>query len=173
VSKSLPLGDVYARLVNAAPFNLRAWLDVHGYAVMQRINAAMPVPRGSKKSGGTFQQACRRCAGEGRLPYSYMSGVCFACGGSGVEEVATDPTVLAARRAKAAAKREALNAEIARRAQGTTEEREARYANDPRIGPQTRARIEQFPAVGYEVYRHLEKIDAGANLPWLLRDYAR
>ena len=161
-----------AKLRAALPDGARPWFDAHRSKIDAIVRAASPV----RTKAGAFQQACRRCSGEGRLPYSYMSGVCFACSGSGVEDVKTDPTLLAARRATAAEKRatERAEAEAARqRAAVGKPTREERYANDPRLGPQTRARIAQFPAVGYEAYSHLEKIDGGANMPWILREYAR
>jgi hypothetical protein len=161
-----------AKLRAALPDGARPWFAVNEARIDAIVRAASPV----RTKAGAFQQACRRCSGAGRLPYSYMSGVCFACSGSGVEEVKTDPTLLAARRAMAAAKRatERAEAEAARqRAAVGKPTREERYANDPRLGPQTRARIAQFPAVAYEAYSHLEKIDGGANMPWILREYAR
>lgn len=162
-----------AKLRAALPDGARPWFDAHRSKIDAIVRGVSP-RRAAKPS--SFEQACRRCSGEGRLPYSYMSGVCFACSGSGVEEVKTDPTLLAARRAASAAKRatERAEAEAARqRAAAGKPTREERYANDPRLGPQTRARIAQFPAVGYEAYSHLEKIDGGANMPWILREYAR
>lgn len=158
-----------AKLRAALPDSARPWFDSHRSKIDAIVRAASPV----RTKAGAFQQACRRCSGEGRLPYSYMSGVCFACSGSGVEEVKTDPTLLAARRAASAAKRAAERAEAEAARQRAAVTREERYANDPRLGPQTRARIAQFPAVGYEAYSHLEKIDGGANMPWILREYAR
>ncbi len=161
-----------AALRAALPDGARPWFDAHRSKIDAIVRAASPV----RTKAGAFQQACRRCSGEGRLPYSYMSGVCFACAGSGVEDVKTDPALLAARRAASAAKRaaERAEAEAARqRAAVGKPTREERYANDPRLGPQTRAKIAQFPAVGYQAYSHLEKIDGGANMPWILREYAR
>lgn len=48
--------------------------------------------------------------------------------------------------------------------------RETKYRDDPRIGPSTRLRCVQFPAVAQEIYRGLEGADAGKTHPsWVDR----
>jgi hypothetical protein len=98
--------------------------------------------------------------------------LCWACQGTGSFETKTDPSILADRRAKAKAAKLADGAARAAACQAVAAERKARYAADPRIGPETRARIAQFPMVGFEFYRLLSLIDAGANLPHVLRNCA-
>jgi len=82
----------------------------------------------------------------------------------------TPPTVLKARRESAKQKRETEGARQAAESTRRVATREERYANDPRIGPATRARIALYPMVGYEAYRLLELVDGGKSLPWVLRN---
>lgn len=115
----------------------------------------------------TVRETCGRCGGSGRIPgFSHVvGGVCFTCDGAGhfVRTVAAKSRSEAerARRERARAGREVLAAERVAEANAATAARALRYVNDPRIGPRTRARVDQFPAVAHEAYRALERVDRG------------
>ena len=116
---------------------------------------------------------CQKCNGTGRLNWTQVDGgMCWACGGNGAYATATAPDVLAKRRASAREKRAAATAEQVEAGLRAGAERESRYTADPRIGPETRARIAQFPMVGFEVYRLLALVDGGQSLPHVLRNVA-
>ena len=56
-----------------------------------------------------FKRDCNKCYGKGYLPHymGILNGTCFKCNGVGYYTVKTDPSILDARNAKAAEKREA------------------------------------------------------------------
>ena len=121
-----------------------------------------------------FNTSCGKCNGTGRVWATHVQGgICFSCGGCGYHEVKTDPAILADRRAAAKAKRETAAAATVEFNRAACAAREAKYANDPRIGPETRARIVNFPLVGFEAYRLLSLVDEGKSLPHILVNLAR
>lgn len=113
----------------------------------------------------TLEKApCGRCGGSGRYSFNHRDGTrCYGCNGAGF--VMVDPVKEARnkaarekRQAKAALEREARIAA----ANKFSEEIEAKYKNDPRLGPETRERCNKFPAVADETYRALAYFDAGS-----------
>ena len=121
----------------------------------------------------TYLSPCGKCNASGRLNWTQVDGgICWACSGAGHFETKTAPTVLADRRAKAHAKKQAAAAAAAAAGQAAAAARESLYALDSRIGPATRATIAKSPTFGFEAYRLLSLIDAGANLPHVIRNLA-
>lgn len=121
-----------------------------------------------------FTSPCGKCNGTGRLNWTQLdAGRCWTCSGTGSFSTVTDPTILAARRESARKKRAAASAGQAAESTRRVATREERYADDPRIGPETRARIAQFPMVGFEAYRLLELVDGGKSLPHVLVNLSR
>ena len=122
-----------------------------------------------------FRSPCSRCLGKGTIhPFSHiLGGTCFACEGKGYIETATDPAILSARRDRSRAKATAAREARATAARAAAEEREARYRDDPRIGPQTRARMMQFPEIADEAFKALAREDAGEVPPNTLRNVRR
>lgn len=104
---------------------------------------------------------CPRCNGSGHFSFNLVKGtVCFGCDGAGFKVV--DGKKHAAAVARKTKRDEAKKAEIAARVAKANElyyARQATYANDPRIGPQTRARCARFEAVADEIYRSLDAFD--------------
>lgn len=89
-----------AEFDNAAPFaDMGDDLD----ALAPSDRASLKAPKAAKP---LFKVACLKCRGTGRYnaPSSHGSR-CFACNGIGFRETKTDPTKLAANRAKAATKK--------------------------------------------------------------------
>ena len=126
----------------------------------------------------TITENCGKCNGTGVVYWAVHvdNGRCFRCHGRGVftKTVKTHPDVLAKRREQAAERRRAKIEERVAAANERIAAREAKYANDPRIGTYHRAHMANFPAVATETYETLERIDAGdLDAPWLLEKFAR
>lgn len=109
---------------------------------------------------------CSRCNGSGSYSFNYRRGtVCFGCEGAGT--VMADENKLLkqklAREARQKLKEEERDVRVAE-GNRKVSEREAKYRDDPRIGPKTRAKCQEFPLVGYEAYLVLEKYDLGEKI---------
>jgi hypothetical protein len=107
---------------------------------------------------------CTRCGGSGRFSFNLVRGtVCFGCEGVGHKVVdAKKHAAAQARKAKRLETQQANMAERIAKANAAYDDRRAKYENDPRIGPKTRARCEQFEAVAGEIYKGLHDFDTGA-----------
>ena len=112
---------------------------------------------------------CSRCGGSGHSSFNLTRGtVCFGCNGSG-SVLTTDAKITIAKKAKikAAAKKELEKEIMLTRIESyniALVARAAKYKNDPRLGPKTKARCEEFPAVGDQTYLTLEMFDSGKIL---------
>ena len=109
-----------------------------------------------------YRETCGKCDGTGVINWArhVKGGVCFTCDGRGYLEYKTSPAVRAKARARREAKR--LKASLGSReaAQSASENREATYRNDPRIGAKTRASM-AHETYAFEIYSLLAKIDRG------------
>lgn len=120
-----------------------------------------------------FKSTCGKCRGTGRVwALHVQNGVCFDCDGLGYRLTKTDPVKLARARKRRAAKREKAEAASRARHVAASQARQDQYINDPRIGLDTLARCARHPAYAFEVYMLLEKIDAGEDMPHVLRNIA-
>jgi len=124
----------------------------------------------------TITIKCGKCDGAGRIrAFAHVAGgTCFACKGAGTF-TRTEASV--ARAARRAADRRAETERRVADANAAADARAARYANDPRIGPKTAARVARFHAVAAETFRTLEDMDAGKitrdRQPWVWDNLAR
>lgn len=106
---------------------------------------------------------CTRCGGSGNFSFNLVRGtVCFKCNGAGtiLVDLAKEKTRLEKKAIKDAANNELIEARIAA-ANKASAEREAKYKDDPRIGPKTKARCREFEAVAHQTYKTLEMVDLG------------
>lgn len=123
----------------------------------------------------TVQVDCGKCGGAGYVrAFSHIrGGVCFACNGVG-HFTRTRASIQRSR--KLAGQKRANTAKRVQAANARADAREEHYRADPRIGPDTRARCEKFPAFAFQCYSLLAKIDAGelteATHPWIFRNLA-
>lgn len=123
----------------------------------------------------TIRKACGKCGGQGVLnAFRHIAGGrCYSCKGVGYFETTKRREANRLRRAEA--KRQAE----ADRAAPLIEAADARMeaaATDPRVGPETRARMAKHPVVAFEVSTSLAKWDADADWiearPWIRRNLA-
>ena len=118
---------------------------------------------------------CGKCGGTGTIrAFAHIQGgQCFACKGVGHF---TRTAASVARSERRAAQRRAETLRAVEEGNRRADAREALYADDARLGPRTRERVTRFPAVAYETYATLAKIDAGEltreKHPWVFRNLA-
>lgn len=105
---------------------------------------------------------CPRCNGSGHFSFNLVKGtVCFGCDGAGFKLVDGKKHAAAvARKEKRAAAKKAEMAERVAKANELYYARQAKYVNDSRIGPETRARCARSEAVADEIYRTLDAVDS-------------
>ena len=118
---------------------------------------------------------CTKCDGTGTInAFRHVhGGQCFSCGGAG-HFVRSEASVSRSR--ARAAKRRAETVAAVNEANTRHEEDMKHYQNDPRIGPNTRARMSTHAVYAYECIRLLRQIDAGKitpdSHPWIFRNLA-
>jgi len=119
---------------------------------------------------------CPRCGGSGHYSFNLIRGtMCFGCDGSG-KILTTNAKIAAAKKAKikSATKKELERELLSVRIEAyniTLTAMVEKYKNDPRLGPKTKARCDQFPAVAEQTYKTLEMFDSG-KIKHNLRDLA-
>lgn len=106
---------------------------------------------------------CSRCGGSKKFSFNLRDGTkCYGCGGSGF--VMVDPVKFARNKAAREKRAQVSAAERNERIAAANkffEDIAEKYKDDARLGPETRARCAQFPAVANQTYQALAYFDAG------------
>lgn len=118
---------------------------------------------------------CGRCGGSGRFSFNLKDGDrCYGCNGSGFAMV--DPEKYAKAQAANAKREETKKAGIAAKVEVGQKRLDAwheKYQNDPRLGSAILARMAEYKAVRFEVYKTLDQADNGEVHPSTLEMLAK
>lgn len=116
---------------------------------------------------------CIKCKGTGHLTWTMVDGgICYDCKGEGI---IIDKWANYRRRLKAEEKRKAKQKEATQKGLEKFEQNKERYKNDPRIGKETRRKMNRpqwGDAYAFEVYSLLNQWDSDPE--WIkTRDHIR
>lgn len=118
---------------------------------------------------------CGRCGGSGRFSFNPKDGDrCYGCNGRGF--VMVDPVKHAKAKAAKAKREEAAKGEIAAKVKAGQKRFDAwheKYQNDPRLGSAILARMAEYEAVRFDVYKTLDQADNGGVHPSTLERLAQ